>query len=75
MGAGKGAGIVIPNLLDFKDSIVVLDTKQECYNINSRYGQKVLKQKVFFLDPFSRKPYGFNPLFYVDLHYKKRAIT
>nr|WP_149591022.1 type IV secretory system conjugative DNA transfer family protein [Serratia symbiotica] len=27
--AGKGAGIVIPNLLDFKNSILVLDPERE----------------------------------------------
>ncbi|BBI93076.1 type IV secretory system conjugative DNA transfer family protein [Serratia symbiotica] len=71
--AGKGAGIVIPNLLDFNDSMVVLDPKQECYNITSRYRQKVLKQKVFLLEPFSSKTHGFNPLFYVDLDDEKGA--
>ncbi|MBG6243193.1 MAG: conjugal transfer protein TraG [Candidatus Symbiopectobacterium sp. Dall1.0] len=71
--AGKGAGIVIPNLLDFEDSMVVLDPKQECYNITSGYRQKTLGQKVFLLDPFSSKTHGFNPLFYVDLDGEKGA--
>lgn len=71
--AGKGAGIVIPNLLDFEFSMVVLDPKQECYNITSRYRQKTLGHKVFLLDPFSSKTHGFNPLFYVDLDHEKGA--
>ncbi|MFZ4210600.1 type IV secretory system conjugative DNA transfer family protein [Pantoea endophytica] len=65
--AGKGAGIVIPNLLDFEGSMFVLDPKQECYNITSGYRQKILGQDVFLFDPFNPKTHGFNALFYVDL--------
>lgn len=66
--AGKGAGIVIPNLLDWWMSMLILDPKQECYNITSLYRQKVLGHKVYLFDPFSRKTHGFNALFYVDLN-------
>lgn len=66
--AGKGAGIVIPNLLDFWMSMLILDPKQECYNITSLYRQKVLGHKVYLFDPFSKKTHGFNALFYIDLN-------
>ena len=33
--SGKGAGIVIPNLLDFQESMVVLDIKQENFDLTS----------------------------------------
>ncbi len=40
----KGVGIVIPNLLSWEDSVVVLDVKQENFLITSgwraRYGQR-----------------------------------
>ncbi|AUL82670.1 type IV secretory system conjugative DNA transfer family protein [Escherichia coli] len=65
--AGKGAGIVIPNLLDYEGSMMVLDPKQECYTITSKYRQKILGSEVYLFDPFSRKTHGFNALAYVDL--------
>ncbi|NJS41436.1 type IV secretory system conjugative DNA transfer family protein [Candidatus Gracilibacteria bacterium] len=34
--SGKGASIVIPNLLEWQDSLIVLDIKQECFNITSK---------------------------------------
>lgn len=71
--AGKGAGIVIPNLLDWIYSMIVLDPKQECYNITSRHRQKKLGHEVYLLDPFSSKTHGFNPLFYIDLNHEKGA--
>lgn len=65
--AGKGAGIVIPNLLEWQDSIIVLDIKQECFNITSKYRQNILKQKVFLFNPFSFKTHTFNPFYYLNL--------
>lgn len=65
--AGKGAAVVITNLMAWTGSAVVLDLKQECYNITSRYRQKVLGNKVYLFNPFSGKTQGFNPLYYVDL--------
>ncbi|WP_233890056.1 type IV secretory system conjugative DNA transfer family protein [Paraburkholderia flagellata] len=50
--SGKGVGIVIPNLLTYPDSVVVLDLKLE----NFRYTSKVRAahgQKVFLFAPFS----------------------
>src|SRR3546814_18828091 len=45
-GSGKGVGIVIPNLLQWPDSVVVLDIKRENYEITAGFrrqgGQKVL---------------------------------
>ncbi len=65
--AGKGAGVVIPNLLDWQDSLIVLDIKQECYNITSKYRQQTLKQEVFLFNPFDFKTHKFNPFHYLDL--------
>lgn len=65
--SGKGAGIVIPNLLEWQDSLIILDIKQECFNITSKYRKEILKQEVFLFDPFSFETHKFNPLYYVNL--------
>lgn len=66
--SGKGASVVIPNLLEWQDSLIVLDIKQECFNITSKYRKEVLKQEVFLFAPFSFNTHKFNPLYYVDLN-------
>lgn len=66
--SGKGVGVVIPNLLSWLNSLVVLDVKQECFNITSKYREKVLKQKVFLFDPFSFSTHRYNPLEYLNFN-------
>lgn len=66
--SGKGASIVIPNLLEWQDSLIVLDIKQECFNITSKYRKEVLNQEVFLFNPFSYQTHKFNPLHYVNLN-------
>ncbi|MDG6896493.1 conjugal transfer protein TraG [Actinobacillus delphinicola] len=66
--SGKGVGIVIPNLLEWKNSIVVLDVKQECFQITSKYRHDKLHQKVFLFDPFSYNTHRYNPLLYLDFN-------
>lgn len=51
--SGKGVGVVIPNLLSYEGSCVVLDIKQENYELTSGYRQNVLGQKVFLFNPFA----------------------
>lgn len=65
--AGKGAAIVIPNLLEWIGSLLVLDLKQECYNITSLFRQKVMGNLIYLVNPFDDKTHGFNALHYVDL--------
>lgn len=65
--AGKGAGIVIPNLLKYWWSVIILDPKRECFNITSLVRKVILKQKVFKFDPFSPRTHRFNPLHYVSM--------
>lgn len=65
--SGKGASVVIPNLLEWQDSLIVLDIKQECFNITSKYRKEILQQEVFLFAPFSFNTHKFNPLYYVDL--------
>ncbi|MBN6059363.1 type IV secretory system conjugative DNA transfer family protein [Aggregatibacter actinomycetemcomitans] len=69
--SGKGVGIVIPNLLEWEDSLIVLDVKQECFSITSKYRalpkeEGGLGQKVFLFDPFSFNTHRYNPLGYLD---------
>ena len=66
--SGKGVGIVIPNLLEWQDSCVVLDIKQECYDYTSGYRQKILKQNVYLFNPFSPdRTHRYNPLTYINM--------
>ena len=65
---GKGVGFVIPNLLDFTGSTVVLDMKREAYKASSGWRRSALGQKVFLFDPLSSRgeTHCFNPLGYID---------
>jgi len=65
--AGKGVGVVIPNLLSWADSVVVLDVKRENWDITAgfraRHGQAV---HLFDpLDPEGRSA-RYNPLSFID---------
>lgn len=65
--SGKGVGIVIPNLMDWKESAVVQDIKQECFDFTSKYRKEVLGQDVFLFNPFSKRTHRYNPLTYIDM--------
>lgn len=65
--SGKGVGVVIPNLLNWPDSVVVLDMKQENWDITSAYRRKY-GQKCFLFNPTSTnyKTHCYNPLTYIN---------
>lgn len=50
-GSGKGVGFVIPNLLFWRDSVIVHDIKLENYEYTSGWRKKNFKQKVFLWNP------------------------
>ncbi len=50
-GSGKGVGFVIPNLLFWKESVIVHDIKLENYELTSGWRKKHFKQKVFLWNP------------------------
>lgn len=50
--SGKGVGIVIPNLLNWSESVVVLDVKLENFLITSKFRAK-WGQEVYLFNPFS----------------------
>ncbi len=50
-GSGKGVGFVIPNLLFWKESVIVHDIKLENYELSSGWRRNNLKQKTFLWNP------------------------
>ncbi|MDQ7995294.1 MAG: type IV secretory system conjugative DNA transfer family protein [Luteibacter sp.] len=65
--SGKGVGVVIPNLLDYQESIVVLDIKQENFDLTSGW-RKSQGQEIYLFNPFAedRRTHRWNPLSYVS---------
>ncbi|WCE04610.1 type IV secretory system conjugative DNA transfer family protein [Pseudoxanthomonas sp. JBR18] len=65
--SGKGVGVVIPNLLEYAESVVVLDIKQENFDLTSGW-RKSQGQEVFLFNPFAedRRTHRWNPLTYVS---------
>ncbi|WP_211327765.1 type IV secretory system conjugative DNA transfer family protein, partial [Solilutibacter pythonis] len=65
--SGKGVGVVIPNLLDYGESMVVLDIKQENFNLTSGW-RASQGQAVYLFNPFAedRRTHRWNPLSYVS---------
>ena len=50
--SGKGVGLVIPNLLHYAGSAIVIDPKGENWAITHRWRRDVLGQRIVCLDPF-----------------------
>ena len=50
-GAGKGRGVIIPNLLRFEGSVIVIDPKGETWHVTARR-RREMGQQVLLLDPF-----------------------
>ncbi|WP_373740711.1 type IV secretory system conjugative DNA transfer family protein, partial [Neisseria sp.] len=73
--SGKGVGIVVPNLLHYKESVVVLDIKQENFNLTSGYRKDVLGQEVYLFNPFAEdgKTHRWNPFTYVSSDKNQRV--
>ena len=61
--SGKGVGVVIPNLLNWPDSVVVLDIKGENYDITAGY-RAAHGQSVYAFSPFNEdaRSHRWNPL-------------
>jgi len=61
--SGKGVGVVIPNLLNWPDSVVVLDIKGENYGITAGYRAE-RGQAVYAFAPFDEgaRSHRWNPL-------------
>jgi type IV secretion system protein VirD4 len=65
--AGKGVGVVIPNLLTWADSVVVLDVKKENWD-NSAGWRAKQGHKVLLFDPLdpSGRTARYNPFAHID---------
>ena len=65
--SGKGVGVVIPNCLNYSDSLVVLDIKLENFDITSGY-RKAHGQEVYLFSPFDTtgRTHRYNPLEYIS---------
>ena len=64
--SGKGVGIVIPNLLSYQESVVVLDIKQENFDLTSGF-RAAHGQSVYLFNPYAEdgRSHRWNPLTYV----------
>ncbi len=72
-GAGKGIGVIIPNLLRYTGTVIVIDPKGENYQVTARR-RREMGQKIVVLDPFhvvTKTSDGLNPL---DLFKLPRSI-
>ena len=67
--SGKGVGIVIPNLLTWAGSVVVLDVKRENYDASAGF-RAHYGQAVYLFNPTDRegRTARYNPLAYIDRH-------
>ncbi|SBV35396.1 conserved exported hypothetical protein [uncultured Stenotrophomonas sp.] len=65
--SGKGVGVVIPNLLEYDESLVVLDIKQENFELTSGW-RASQGQEIYLFNPFAedRRTHRWNPLSYVS---------
>jgi type IV secretion system protein VirD4 len=65
--AGKGTGVVIPNLLNWPGSVICVDIKRENWTLTAGYRERS-GQKCFLFDPFSEegRTVRWNPFHYVS---------
>lgn len=69
--SGKGVGIVIPNLLEYQDSIVVLDIKGENFELTSGWRAEQ-GQQIYKFNPYDLQTHRWNPMGYVSADPAKR---
>lgn len=71
--SGKGVGVVVPNCLNWPDSLVVLDIKPELWRIASGFRRKH-GHECYQFSPLSPNTHRWNPLHYISDD-KNRRIT
>jgi type IV secretion system protein VirD4 len=69
--SGKGVGIVVPNLLAWPDSTVVLDVKPELFRLTAGF-RAAHGQKVYAWAPFAEdgRTHCYNPLAYIRIEHR-----
>ena len=50
--SGKGVGLVVPNLLHYPGSVIVIDPKGENFAVTHRWRKERLGQRIVCIDPF-----------------------
>jgi type IV secretion system protein VirD4 len=72
--AGKGTGVVIPNLLNWPDSVICVDIKRENWAQTAGF-RAASGQECYLFDPFSddRRTSRWNPFFYVASNPERRV--
>lgn len=72
--AGKGTGIVVPNLLNWPDSLICVDIKKENWTLTAGFRQRA-GQACYLFDPFAEdgQTARWNPFFYVSSDANKRV--
>jgi type IV secretion system protein VirD4 len=72
--AGKGTGIVVPNLLNWPDSLICVDIKRENWTLTAGFRERS-GQTCYLFDPFAEdgKTARWNPFFYVSPDPLKRV--
>jgi type IV secretion system protein VirD4 len=72
--AGKGTGVVIPNLLNWPDSLICVDIKRENWVATAGFREQA-GQKCFLFDPFAEdgRTARWNPFFYVSPDPRRRV--
>lgn len=62
-GSGKGVGVIIPTLLTWKESVIVIDPKGESHEITG--GFRSTFSEVFYFNPMDAKSCHINPLDFI----------
>lgn len=72
--AGKGTGVVIPNLLTWPDSVICVDIKRENWTTTAGF-RAASGQACYLFDPFSddRRTARWNPFHYVSDNAERRV--
>ena len=72
--AGKGTGVVIPNLLNWPDSLICVDIKRENWIATAGFRERS-GQECFLFDPFAEdgRTARWNPFFYVSPDPRRRV--
>ena len=72
--AGKGTGVVIPNLLNWPDSVICVDIKRENWMTTAGF-RRSAGQACYLFDPFSedRRSARWNPFHYVSENPERRV--
>lgn len=69
--SGKGVGVVVPNCLNWPDSLVALDIKPELWRLASGFRRKH-GHECYQFSPLSANTHRWNPLFYISSDRNKR---